>query len=361
MQEIRIRAGGRSYPVLVGEGTLVEVGKLVRERLEREEAVVVADRTVNELHGQDLRWGFRKGKVKIRGWIDVPPGERSKSLSRARSIYDALVEAKVDRWTPVVALGGGVTGDLAGFAASTFMRGVPVVHVPSTVVAQVDSAIGGKTAVNFAGAKNLVGTFYQPEFVVCDPALLQTLSLRDFRAGLAEAVKIGITMRPDLMKRMESDTDLIGARDVGILIEIVVACVEAKGEIVARDEADQDVRSILNYGHTIGHAIEAASRGKLRHGEAVAVGMNAAAWIGETLGVTQNGVRDRQNALLENLGLKLIVSNADKKAIVRNLKLDKKLQAGKNRFVLTLQVGSASVWPHISGRILRDAVRLVTS
>ena len=309
----------------------------------------------------DLRRGFRKDKVKSRGWIDVPPGERSKSLSRARSIYDAFVEARVDRWTPVVAVGGGVTGDLAGFAASTFMRGIPLVHVPSTVVAQVDSAIGGKTAVNFAGAKNQVGTFYQPEFVVCDPALLQTLSPRDFRAGLAEAVKIGVTMRPDLMKRMESGTDLIETRDTGILVEIVVACVEAKGEIVGRDETDQDVRSILNYGHTIGHAIEAASRGKLRHGEAVAVGMNAAAWIGETLGVTQKGVRDRQNALLENLGLKLTISNADKGVIVRNLKLDKKVRAGKTCFVLTLQIGGASVWPHIPERLLRDAVRMVTS
>jgi 3-dehydroquinate synthase len=261
----------------------------------------------------------------------------------------------------VLALGGGVVGDVAGFAASTYHRGLPLVHLPTTVIAQVDSSVGGKTAVNFSGLKNLVGTYHQPELVISDPQLLGTLSDRDYRAGLAEAVKVAVTLRPDLLDLLEREAEGFSRRDQGLLAGLVGGCVEAKSEVVGRDERDEDVRAILNYGHTVGHAVEAACRGRLRHGEAVAIGMNAAAWVGEVLGVTVGEVRTRQNALLERLGLKLALPGADKNLILRNLKLDKKVRGKKTRFVLTLQVGGASVWPHISSRLLRAAVRFVTS
>lgn len=361
MKTLRVDVTGATYPVLIEEGIVDRLGGLVRERLERDTAVVIIDQKVSELHGKRVRRGLRESGLRLGKWIELPRGERSKSLARARTLYEELVRFGADRWTPVVAIGGGVVGDLAGFVASTFMRGVPLVHVPSTVVAQVDSSVGGKTAVNFAGAKNLIGTFYQPRMVVCDPALLQTLPNRDYRAGLAEAVKIGVTLRPDLMEHMEANVPGIEARDLETLVQIVFRCLEAKADVVARDEKDQDVRSILNYGHTVGHAVESASLGRIRHGEAVAVGMNAAAWVGETLGATEGGVRERQNALLSALGLKLTLNGADKNLIVRNLQLDKKVRARRTRFVLTLQIGGASVWPDISARMLRDAVRSVTS
>ena len=361
MTIIDVHVKGSSYPVIIEEGLAGRLGSQIRDHLKTEKVVAIVDRNVSHHHGRVLRRGLKKEGVGVALWIQVPSGERSKSLSRAQVLYRQLVESGADRWTPIVAIGGGVVGDLAGFVASTFMRGVPLVHVPTTVVAQVDSSVGGKTAVNFSRAKNVIGTFHQPDLVLSDPALLSTLSARDYRAGLVEAVKVGITLRPDLLERMEKGVDLLEARDPGILRETVAACVAAKGEVVGRDEKDRDVRAILNYGHTIGHAVEAASLGRLRHGEAVAVGMNAASWVGERVGLSAPEVRRRQNELLERLGLKLVLKGADKGVIVRNLKLDKKLRSGKNRFVLTMHCGGASVSPHISDRILRDAVRFVTS
>ena len=361
MKTVSVRAGEGSYPVHIEEGLISRAGDLLRDRFPGTGVVVVADARVSKLHGASLRKSLRGAGVRTVAWIDVPPGEASKSLARARALYKKLAESPVDRWTPVVSFGGGVAGDLAGFTASTFMRGLPLVHVPTTVVAQADSAVGGKTAVNFGGAKNLIGTFHQPEMVLADPALLATLDGRDFRAGLAEAVKIGVTLRPDLMEAMERSPEAVLDRDPAVLTGIVTACVEAKAEVVARDVTDRDVRAVLNYGHTVGHALEAAARGRLRHGEAVAVGMNAAAWIGETLGVTDAEVPKRQNTLLSALGLKITRPGADNRAIVRNLKLDKKLRGRKNRLVLTLRIGGASVWPNISSKLLRDAVRIVTS
>jgi 3-dehydroquinate synthase len=361
VETVRIRAGGSVYPVLIGEGLLDGVGERVRHDLKATAAVVVTDRTVGPLHGPALRRSLRRGGLRVAAWIEVSPGERAKSWMRARDLLDALAAAKADRSTPVLALGGGVVGDLAGFAASLYMRGLPVVQVPTTVLAQVDSAVGGKTGINFAGAKNLVGTFHQPRLVVCDPAVLATLPDRDYRAGLAEAVKIGVTLRPDLMALLEDEGAALRDRNPGLLARVAAACLKAKGDLVGRDEKDADVRAILNYGHTIGHALEASAWGRWRHGEAVAVGMNAAAWIGESLGVTPAEVRTRQNALLLGLGLKVTEPGADKRAIARNIKLDKKVRGKNHRVVLTLQIGGASVWPHISGKLLRDAVRFIAS
>jgi 3-dehydroquinate synthase len=357
---IWVSAASRRYPVFVEPGGIDAVGARIRERLDPvERAVVIADARAARLHGSRLRRSLRAAELRTAPWTLLGPGEARKSLGGARRLYDALLAAGVDRWTPVIVLGGGVAGDLAGFAASTFLRGLPVVHVPTTVVAQVDSSVGGKTAVNYAGAKNLVGTFHQPALVVADPETLRTLPDRDFRAGLAEVVKIGVTLRPDMLERIERETGGVLARNPDLLAELVAPCVAAKGEIIARDEKDEDVRAILNYGHTVGHAVEGASGGRIRHGEAVAVGMNAAAWVGERLGVAGPEIRERQNVLLAQLGLKGTARGVDKRRVLRNLKLDKKVRAGGARVVLTLQMGAASVWPQISPKLLRDAVSLV--
>ena len=361
MEPVRVQAGECAYSVLIEPGILRRAGEMVREHLEGDRVVVLADANAAVHHGPALRGSLRRAKLRVLDWIEVPAGERVKSLARARTLYDRLVESGADRWTPLLVLGGGVPGDLAGFVASTFMRGLPLVQIPTTLVAQVDSSVGGKTAVNFSGAKNLIGTFHQPSLVITDPNTLSTLPGREYRGGLAEVVKIAMTLRPDLLERMENEREAVAAGDPGILVDVIRACVEAKAEVVSRDEKDRDVRSVLNYGHTVGHALEAAARGKLRHGEAVAVGMNAAAWIGDELGVAAAGVRDRQNRLLSGLGLKTVAQIADNRAVARNLKLDKKVRGRRNRFVLTLQIGGASVWPHIPGRLIRRSVAQVTS
>jgi 3-dehydroquinate synthase len=347
--------------VVVATGGLETAGDRIRDRSDTAGVAVVTDRHVGPLHGRCLRRSLRRAGIGVRAWIEVAPGERSKSWTRARALFEAFLAAGMNRGVPVLALGGGVVGDLAAFVASTFMRGLPVVHLPTTVTAQVDSCVGGKTGINYAGAKNLIGTFHQPELVICDPAVLETLPDRDYRAGMAEAVKVAVTLRPDLMEWMERGRRELRDRDPSLLERVVAACLEAKGDLVGRDERDRDVRAILNYGHTLGHALEASVRPRPRHGEAVAVGMNAAAWMGERMGVTEKGVRSRQNALLAALGLKVTRPGADKTSIARNLKLDKKLRGNKNRVVLTLKIGGATVWPHISRKLLRDAVRFVTS
>lgn len=361
MNRLDLRIGGRACPVLVGEGLSGRLGALLRDHLGAERVVMAVDRAVASLHGRRLRAAFRGSGVRVQSWIEIPRGEGAKSLTRVRALYRSFLEAGADRWTPVVAVGGGVTGDVVGYAASTFMRGMPVVQVPTTVLAQVDSSVGGKTGVNLDRVKNLVGSFHQPSLVVSDPSFLATLAPRDYRAGLVEAVKVAVTLRPELLRRMETGLDALERRDPEFLAGLVADCVGAKGELVARDERDEDVRGILNYGHTVGHALEAARLGRLRHGEAVAVGMAAAAWVGERLGVASPEVGRRQAELLTRLGLKLSAPDADKKVIARNLKLDKKVRARQNRFVLTLEIGGASVWPHISDRVLKDAVRVVTS
>ena len=361
IHQVDVRSSVRTYPVLIASNILRQAGGLIQSRVHAKRVFVVSDQNVTAHHGATLKRSLTKAGLQIERWTSLPPGERSKTLATARSLYDGWVQAGADRGSVIIAFGGGVVGDVAGFAASTFMRGLPIVHVPTTVISQVDSAVGGKTGVNLDHAKNLIGTFHAPSLVIMDPTLFGTLSDRDFRAGWVEAVKMGITLRRDLFELMERRAESILARDPKLLEDLVAISVEIKGDIVSRDERDDDVRAILNYGHTVGHAVEGALRGRLRHGEAVAVGMNAAAWLGEELGVSEGKVRERQNRCLAALGLKLVLRDADKGGISRNLKLDKKVRDKKIRVVLTLQIGSASVWPHISSRLLRTAVTVVTS
>lgn len=360
MDVVRVRAGERPYSVGIGDGSLARAGQWIRDRLELDRVITVGDGRALGFHGEALTGSLRQGGLDEIARIAIPSGEGAKSLARARGLYQAFARAGADRSTAVIAFGGGVTGDLVGFAASTYMRGLPVVQIPTTVIAQVDSAVGGKTAVNFGAVKNLIGTFHQPRLVVIDPSLLKTLAARDFKAGLAEAVKVAVTLRPELMGFLEARTDAVLGRDPTALARVVRSCVEAKAEVVGRDERDRDVRAILNYGHTIGHAIEGASRGRIRHGEAVAIGMRAAGWIGVSMGVMLPESLARQDRLLDRIGLKPVARAVDKEEVVRNLKLDKKVHDLGIRFVLTLQIGGASVWPHVPAPLLRRAIERAT-
>jgi 3-dehydroquinate synthase len=270
--------------------------------------------------------------------IVLPAGEPTKNPRQLFRLWNQFAERRVDRYTPIVAVGGGVIGDLAGFAASTYMRGVPLVHVPTTLLAQVDSAIGGKTAVNLPQGKNLAGTFYQPRLVVIDPETLSTLPEREYRTGLAEAIKYGMIRDRALFERMESNVEKLAARDPKLLEEIIIRCVSIKLAVVRVDEREGGLRMILNYGHTIGHAIERATGYRLTHGEAISIGMNREAEIAVKMGLCPEKVRVRQNALIRAAGLPL-EGRVPAEAVRAAMALDKKAKSGKIRFVLPRAVG----------------------
>jgi 3-dehydroquinate synthase len=325
VRELQLNLPQAKCRIIVGRGALRRLPGLLRSTFGSGRCVVVADRNAR-------RYG-PPGRALI-----LPPGERTKSPGRLVRLWNEFAARGVDRHTPVVAVGGGVAGDLSGFAAATYMRGVPLALVPTTFLAQVDAAIGGKTAVNLPAGKNLAGTFTQPRLVVIDPDALRTLPEREYRTGLAEAVKYGMIRDRELFERIESGAEQLAARDLALAEEIIVRCVSIKAGIVRRDERERGPRMILNYGHTIGHAIERATDYRLNHGEAIAIGMNLEAGMAVELGLCAEGVRGRQNDLLERLGLPLRGRFSPARAAAA-MALDKKARSGRVRFVLPRSIG----------------------
>jgi 3-dehydroquinate synthase len=277
--------------------------------------------------------------------LEVAEGEGAKSLREAERLWDGFLAHGLDRASPVVAVGGGVVGDLAGFAAASFMRGVPVVQVPTTLLAQVDASVGGKVAVNHPRGKNLIGAFHQPRLVLIDPETLRTLPEREYRSGLAEVVKTGAALNADLFATLESGVDALRRRDPNLLEAVVATCCQEKARIVEQDEREETgVRMVLNYGHTVGHALEALS-GYRRwlHGEAVAIGMAAAGRLAVRLGWTDSRTADRQDALLQGIGLPVRFTGIDPREIADALRHDKKARDGRVPFVLLRTLGRAEL------------------
>jgi 3-dehydroquinate synthase len=277
--------------------------------------------------------------------LEVPEGEEAKSLREAERLWDGFLAHGIDRASPVVAVGGGVVGDLAGFAAASFMRGVPVVQVPTTLLAQVDASIGGKVAVNHPRGKNLIGAFHQPRLVLIDPETLRTLPEREYRSGLAEVVKTGAALNADLFAALEGGLDPLRRRDPDFLETVVAACCAEKARIVEQDEREETgVRMVLNYGHTVGHALEVLS-GYRRwlHGEAVAIGMAAAGRLAVRVGWTDARIADRQDALLQGVGLPIRFSGIDPRQVADALRHDKKARDGRVPFVLLRGLGRAEL------------------
>jgi 3-dehydroquinate synthase len=277
--------------------------------------------------------------------LAVPEGEEAKSLREAERLWDGFLAHGLDRASPVVAVGGGVVGDLAGFAAASFMRGVPVVQVPTTLLAQVDASVGGKVAVNHPRGKNLIGAFHQPRLVLIDPETLRTLPEREYRSGLAEVVKTGAALNAGLFASLEGGLEALQRRDAALLETVVAACCAEKARIVEQDEREETgVRMVLNYGHTVGHALEALS-GYRRwlHGEAVAIGMAAAGRLAARLGWTDVRTADRQDALLQGVGLPIRFSGIDPRQVADALRHDKKARDGQVPFVLLRALGRAEV------------------
>ena len=343
LTRIPIRTASRSYEVVIERGLLHSAGDVLRDLAPaRSKVFVVSSETVLRLWGDALSAGLASAAREVTV-LRMPDGETAKRLATVEKLASKMVAAGADRQSLVLAFGGGVVGDVGGFLASVFMRGIPVVQIPTTLVAQVDSAIGGKTGVNLVSGKNLIGTFHQPLAVLADPDVLATLPEREFRSGLFEAMKYGVIRNPEIFDLMESRRDAILRRDGDLLQLLIEDCVQVKADVVSADEREGGERRILNFGHTIGHALEAATKYKhLLHGEAVGWGMIAAATVGVEMSVTDGGTAGRIIALVRSYG-PLPAVEVSGKRIWKLLQTDKKTVGGVPHFILASTIGKVDV------------------
>ena len=340
MEILQVDVGHSRYPILIGSGLLGN-RELLAAHVPGKDLMVVTDATVAGLYLPRLRQGLVGRDVRE---CVLAGGEQAKNLETAGRVFDALVEARLNRDAVVVALGGGVVGDIAGFAAACYQRGVSYVQVPTTLLAQVDSSVGGKTGVNHSGGKNLIGAFHQPLAVLADTDTLSTLPDRELSAGLAEVIKYGCIWDPDLFEWLELNMHKLRARDAGALTHAIARSCVIKAAVVARDEREQNLRAILNFGHTFGHAIEAATGyGEYLHGEAVGLGMLMAADLSRRLGMIDASVLTRISALVERAGLPLEAPRIGAARARGLMQMDKKVLSGTIRLVLLEKLGRAAV------------------
>jgi 3-dehydroquinate synthase len=338
--QLTIELGERSYPIMIGEGLLGDATLLARHIAARD-VLVVTNSTVGPLYAERLCQGLAGKRIQT---VTLPDGEQYKTQAVLGQVFDALVEARLNRDACVVALGGGVVGDMAGFAAACYQRGIDFVQVPTTLLAQVDSAVGGKTGINHPGGKNLIGAFHQPRAVLADLATLRTLPPRELRAGLAEVIKYGLVDDAGFLDWIERNLDRLLALDMDALAQAVRRSCEIKARIVAADEREQGQRALLNLGHTFGHAIETAEGyGEWLHGEAVAVGMLLAADLSQRLGWLQPAEVERVRTLLRRAGLPLDAPRIGAGRALQLMGMDKKVLQGRIRLVLLRQVGAGCV------------------
>ncbi|MFM7101741.1 MAG: 3-dehydroquinate synthase [Verrucomicrobiota bacterium] len=345
MRLVQVPLGDRSYPILVGGKLLPALGEHCRKLGLGRRGVLLTDSQVGPRYAEGAADSLRLAGFEM-ATVTVPAGEVSKSLATFQRCHDALAAHRLERRSFVVALGGGVVGDLAGFVAATHLRGLAFVQVPTTLLAQVDSSVGGKVGVNLKAGKNLVGAFHQPRLVLCDLDTLATLPDREYRAGLAEVIKYGIIHDAPLFRRLERDLDRLLARDPAVLASVVARCCAIKAEVVGQDETESGLRAILNFGHTIGHGLEAISRyGRYLHGEAISIGQVAAARLSVAHAGLPAADAARIRALLLRAGLPVTVtlSPSQRSRLLAAMQLDKKVSGGEIRFVLARKIGQV-VW-----------------
>ena len=344
MRIVQVPLGDRSYAIKVGGGLLPRLGAECAQLQLSQRCAVITDSNVGKK--------FSKAALKsltASGFqpvlITVPAGEKSKRIAVAEKCYDQLAAHRLERKSFIVALGGGVVGDLTGFVAATYLRGIPFVQVPTTLLAQVDSSVGGKTGVNLKAGKNLVGSFYQPQLVLCDLDALKTLPKREYISGLAEVIKYGIIYDSILFAQLERNLPKLLQRDAATLAAVIARCCEIKADVVGQDETEGGLRAILNFGHTIGHAIENSSGyGKYLHGEAIAIGQVAAAKLSHKLLGLPSGDAERIEKLFTQAGLpvKIKLNSRQRKKLFAAMKLDKKVSGGEIKFVLAEKIGKVS-------------------
>jgi 3-dehydroquinate synthase len=351
---VRVELGPRSYDIAVGTDSLDGVGPFARMHCRGTLAVVIADEHVST-DAEAVLASLRSANFQVHS-IVRPHGEAQKSLTVAGTLYDKLVDLHADRRTLIVAVGGGVIGDLAGFVAATFNRGLPLLMVPTTLLAMVDSSVGGKVAVNHPRAKNLIGVFHQPLGVWIDTATLATLPDRDYKSGLAEVVKYGVILDVEFFAWLETNADAVLRREAEAVRHVVTRCCRLKADVVERDEREETgLRAALNYGHTFGHAFEtAAGYGGWLHGEAVAAGMMCASRLAERMGRIGADVTERQRRLLERFGLPTRPEPWPIAELLATMRSDKKAVAGRMRFVLPSRLGAVELLDNVmEGDVVR--------
>jgi len=355
MRKVKVALGSNRYEICVGSGLLAETGRWLRESGFSGKLVIITDPTVNHRYGEALGQNLT-GDGFVVNTLLVPEGEEQKSLETAGRLYNELTGAYVERSTPILALGGGVIGDLVGFVASTYLRGVPLVQIPTTLLAQVDSSIGGKVAVDHGQLKNKIGAFYQPRLVVADIDTLKTLPAEELANGLAEVIKSAAIRSKEFFAFLEDNLDRIKSLEEEALEEVVFQTARIKAEVVAKDEKDLGLRNILNYGHTIGHAIESVSDFKMGHGKAVAIGMVAAARISHRMGMLDNDGLVRLKNVIEQAGLPTRIPSLEKAKVLRAMKHDKKVLKDRIRFVLLKSIGSVLVTDEVSPSLVEEVL-----
>ena len=352
MRNIPVQLGSRSYQIKIASKLLPRLGEECRRLKLGSRCAVITDKKVGPLYASKVIASLKQSGFEPI-LINVPAGETAKSLANVQRCYDQLAAQRLERTSFIVALGGGVVGDLAGFVAATYLRGIPFVQVPTTLLAQVDSSVGGKTGVNLKAGKNLIGAFHQPRLVLCDLDTFRTLPEREFRAGLAEVIKYGIIYDELFFNRLERDLPKLLARKPAVLAPVIARCCEIKADVVGQDETESGLRAILNFGHTIGHALEAiSSYGKYLHGEAISIGQVAAAKLSCELAGLPTQHATRITDLFKRAGLPIAVklSPSQRTALFAAMRLDKKVSEGEVKFVLAERLGKV-VW----GRRVSDA------
>jgi len=347
---VRVELASHGYDILIESGLLARAGEALQGVLKKPRALIVTDSHVAALHLVPLVNSLQAASIKVLPPIIVAPGEETKSLANFEKLMDEMLSRAVDRGINIIALGGGVVGDLAGFAAATLLRGVDFIQIPTSLLAQVDSSVGGKTGVNTRYGKNLVGAFYQPQRVLIDPEVLNTLPLRELQAGYAEVVKYGLIDMPDFFNWCEQNGPALLAGNQTLRAEAIAQSCQAKARIVAADEREQDVRALLNLGHTFGHALEAEAGydGRLLHGEGVAVGMVLAARLSAQLGLCGAEVAQRLGQHLKQCNMPATIAdtvcrNVPRAQLLQHMFKDKKVQDGRLTFILLRGIGQAFV------------------
>ncbi|MGQ9572332.1 MAG: 3-dehydroquinate synthase [Dehalococcoidia bacterium] len=352
-----VRTSSATYPVFVAWGALSDLGRHMADAGLADRAFLISDSMVHARWAAAAKEVLRGAGFEIAFHV-VPAGETSKSLETAAAIYDWLVSQRAERGEAIVALGGGMVCDLAGFVAATFLRGLPLVHVPTSLLAMVDAAVGGKVAVNHKEAKNLIGAFYQPRLVVVDVSTLQSLPPRELTAGWAELIKHALIMDEHLLRLLEENADAIVSLEPALTTEVISRSIALKAAVVSEDEREETGRrTILNYGHTIGHGLEAAAEyGGMLHGEAIAVGMAGAARIAARLGLLPSEVAQRHNALIARFGLPLRASGVDPAKVLAAMALDKKVRGGAIRWVLLKDIGQPVIRHDVPAELAEEVI-----
>ena len=355
MKRVRVRLGENGYNIHIGPGLLTQTEARLKQTGFSDKLVIITDPTVKSLYGNNLKQSLTSSGFEVL-LLEVAEGEEQKSLETAGRLYHELTDLYAERITPILALGGGVIGDLAGFVAATYLRGVPLIQIPTTLLAQLDSSIGGKVAVNHGLLKNKIGAFYHPRLVITDITTLKSLPTAEVSDGLAEAIKYGVIWDKELFTYIERNLDQIKSLDDGVLETMVSRAAKIKAEVVEKDERDFGLRQILNYGHTVGHAIESVSDFKVPHGGAVAIGMLVAARISNKMGILDQKEVSRLKKIIAGAGLPTELPGIERERLTRAIKHDKKVLQGKIKFVLPRTIGDVFITDEVSPSLIEEVL-----